>query len=87
MDPTFKFEGMEPITAEVGKHHGFTLGEDHFIVLTDDNFFMNGDWIVQADLMDGKECVVVVAEYQHNIYVEVEPRSDHELHEVIVTAE
>ncbi len=56
-------------------------------VLTDDNFFMNGDWIVQADLMDGKDCVVVVAEYQHNIYVEVEPRADHELHEVVVTAE
>ena len=216
MDPLFRFEGREPIVAELGKHNGFTLGEDHFIVLTreeaericvfsdglylgdgcdlletkegitaagfksysywhlkegeweytsvkravpmtqvsweeiedpgldrryfyelqafcgdgescdyipdwplkfyrvkvegskgyvhirysgdsaqlycdgvltDDNFFMNGDWIVRADLMDGKDCVVVVAEYRHNIYVELEPRADHTLHEVVVTAE
>ena len=216
MDPVFKFEGLEPITAQVGKHNGFTLGEDHFIVLTreeaericvfgdglylgddcdlletkegidaaglksysywhlengewnyhrvkreirlakasweeiedpgldrkyfyelqafagdgesceyipdwplkfyrvkvdgkngyvhirysgdsaqlycdgvlsEDNFFMNADWIVPADMMDGKDCVVVVSEYKHNIYLEVEPRTDHDLHEVVVTAE
>lgn len=55
-------------------------------VLSDDNLFMNGDWIVQADMMDGKDCVIVVAEYKHNIYLEVEPRADHEIHEIVVTA-
>ena len=56
-------------------------------VLAEDNFFMNADWIVPADMMDGKDCVVVVSEYKHNIYLEVEPRTDHDLHEVVVTAE
>ena len=36
---------------------------------------------------DGKDCVVVISEYRHNIYIETEPRSDHDLHEVVVTAE
>jgi len=55
-------------------------------VLSDDNYFMNGDWVVQADMMDGKDCIVVISEYQHNIYVEVEPQVDHDLIEVAVTA-
>ncbi len=56
-------------------------------ILSDDDFFMNGDWVVQAEMMDGKDCIVVISEYQHNIYIEVEPQSDHDLHEVVVTAE
>lgn len=55
-------------------------------VLSDDNLFMNGDWIVQADMMDGKDCVIVISEYKHNIYLEVEPQTDHDIHEIIVTA-
>ena len=56
-------------------------------VLTCDNLFMNGDWIMQADLLDGKECIAVISEYKHNIYLEVEPQTDHDLHEIVVTAE
>ncbi len=56
-------------------------------ILSDDNFFKNGDRIVQAELMNGKDCVVVISEYKHNIYVEVEPQSDHDLHEVQIKEE
>ena len=55
-------------------------------VLSCDNLYMNGDWIVQADMMDGKECIVVISEYKHNIYVEVEPTTDHDIQEIVVTA-
>lgn len=56
-------------------------------VLSDDNYFMNGDWIVQADMMDCKDCIVVISEYQHNVYLEAKPQADHELHEIVITAE
>ena len=55
-------------------------------VLCDDNFYKGDDWIVQAEMMNGKDCVVVISEYRHDIYIEVEPRGDHDLHEVEVTA-
>ena len=55
--------------------------------LCDDNYFMNGDWVVQAELMDGKDCIVVLSEYQHNIYLEVEPPVDHDIVEITVTAQ
>ena len=55
-------------------------------VLSDDDFYKDGDWIVQAELMDGKDCVVVISEYRHDIYIEVEPQGTHDLHEIEVTA-
>jgi len=35
--------------------------------LCDDNFFTGKDWIVQADYMDGKDCIVVISEYLHRL--------------------
>ena len=37
-------------------------------------------------MMDGKDCVVVISEYQHNIYLEVEPKVDHDICDIEVTA-
>ena len=53
--------------------------------LFDDNYYTGGDWVVQAEALDGRECVIVISEYLHNLYVEVEPKTTCDIHEIVIT--
>lgn len=54
--------------------------------LYDDNFYNGSDWILPTSELENQEIVIVVAEYQHNLYVDIEPKATCDINSMTVTS-
>ncbi len=52
--------------------------------LCDDHFYNGMEWVVPAKHMYGKKVVLIISEYTHDIYVDVEPTNDLSLDKISV---
>ena len=52
--------------------------------MCDDNFYNGMKWAINAKHMYGKEVVLVISEYTHDIYVDIPPKHDLSLNDVYV---
>ncbi len=55
--------------------------------MRDDDFYNGQPWIVPAEYMYGKKVVLALAEYTHDIYVDIPPKHDLALESICVKAE
>ncbi len=55
-------------------------------VMCDDCFYSGNTWIIPAAHMYGKKTVLALAEYTHDIYVEIEPKQDLGIDNICVKA-
>ncbi|MDO4617929.1 MAG: beta-galactosidase [Clostridia bacterium] len=53
-------------------------------IMCDDNFYNGMEWIVPAKYLYGKKVVLAISEYTHDIYVDIEPKTNLSLDEVYV---
>lgn len=42
--------------------------------MSDDDFYTGNTWVIPAEYMYGKEVILAIAEYTHDIYVDIEPK-------------
>ena len=54
--------------------------------LYDDNFYNGSDWVLPAKELENQEVIIVIAEYQHNLYVDVEPRTTCNIESIAITS-
>ncbi len=55
-------------------------------VMCDDHFYNGMEWVIPASHIYGREVILVISEYKHDIYVDIEPKTDLSLDNIYVSA-
>ncbi len=76
------------VTTPVGNVHIQYSGDNAQLYyngkMSDDHFYNGMEWVVPAKHMFEKDVVLVIAEYTHDIYVDVPPKTDLSLDDIYV---